>query len=94
MGLSPLYNVASGDKATFNEKLFAYVYDNMNEAYDFKALHHAKEKYAPTSWEARFLAYYPKPFSPQFAYAMIKAQNPEKISKLVFSQLKKPTEIG
>jgi phosphatidylglycerol lysyltransferase len=93
MGLSPLYNVASGDKATFNEKLFAYVYDNMNEAYDFKALHHAKEKYAPTSWEARFLAYYPKPFTPQFAYAMIKAQNPEKISKLVISQLKKPTEI-
>jgi phosphatidylglycerol lysyltransferase len=87
MGLSPLYNVASGDKKTINEKLFAYVYDNMNAAYDFKALHHAKEKYAPSGWEERYIAYYPKPFSPQYAYAIVKAQNPENISKLVLSQL-------
>ena len=92
MGLSPLYNVASGDKATFSEKLFAYIYDNMNNAYDFKALHHAKEKYAPSFWEERYLAYYPKPFSPQYAYAIVKAQNPEKISKLFLSQLRTKKE--
>ena len=88
MGLSPLYNVDSGDKITFNEKLFAYVYENMNNAYNFKALHHAKEKYAPSYWEERYLAYYPKPFSPYFAYAIVKAQNPENISKVVLTQLK------
>ena len=88
MGLSPLYNVDSGDKTTFNEKLFAYVYENMNNAYNFKALHHAKEKYAPSYWEDRYLAYYPKPFSPYFAYAIVKAQNPENISKVVLTQLK------
>ena len=53
----------------------------------FKALHHAKEKYAPSGWEERYIAYYPKPFSPQYAYAIVKAQNPENISKLVLSQL-------
>jgi len=93
MGLSPLYNVASGDKKTINEKLFAYVYDNMNDAYDFKALHHAKEKYAPSYWEERYIAYYPKPFSPQYAYAIVKAQNPDNISKLVVSQLMAKKEV-
>ena len=88
MGLSPLYNVASGDKMTINEKLFSYIYDNMNNAYDFKALHHAKEKYAPTYWEERYLAYYPKPFSPHYAYAIIKAQNPQSISKVVYDSIR------
>lgn len=88
MGLSPLYNVASGDKMTINEKLFAYIYDNMNSSYNFKALHHAKEKYAPTYWEERYLAYYPRPFSPQYAYAIIKAQNPKSISKVVYDSIK------
>ena len=89
MGLSPLYNVASGDKITLSEKLFAYIYDNMNDAYDFKALHHAKEKYAPSHWENRYLAYYPKPFSPQYAYAVVKSQNPKNISEFLIAQLKK-----
>ncbi|MBC3795956.1 bifunctional lysylphosphatidylglycerol flippase/synthetase MprF [Acetobacterium tundrae] len=92
MGLSPLYNVASGDKITINEKLFAYVYDNMNDSYDFKALHHAKEKYAPSYWEERYIAYSPKPFSPQYAYAIVKVQNPDNISKLVLNQLKTKKE--
>ncbi len=87
MGLSPLYNVASGDRITFSERLFTFIYDNLNAAYDFKALHHAKEKYAPTHWEERFLAFYPKPFTPQYAYAIVKAQNPKNISGLVLSQL-------
>lgn len=87
LGLSPLYNVATGDKSALSEKLFAFIYDHLNDAYDFKALHHAKEKYAPTNWEERYLAYYPKPFTPQYAYAIIKAQNPKNIPALVLSQL-------
>lgn len=87
MGLSPLYNVASGDKTTLNEKFFAYIYDNLNYAYDFKALHHAKAKYAPTHWENRYLAYFPKPFSLQYAYAIVKSQCPQNIPKLVLSQI-------
>lgn len=90
MGLSPLYNIDS--ESGFNEKLFAYIYDNMNEAFDFKALHHAKEKYAPTDWESRYLAYYPKPFSLHYAHAIIKAQNPGKLSKVILNQLKSENE--
>lgn len=89
LGLSPLYNVAASDQATLSEKLFSYLYNNLNQAYDFKALHHAKEKYAPTHWESRYLACHPKLFTPEFAYAIVKAQNPAGLPELVLSHLKR-----
>lgn len=89
MGLSPLYRVAEDEKAGFTEKLFRYVYDNMNQSYDFKALHHAKEKYAPTEWQPRFLAFSPRPFSPALAYAMVRVQVGTGLTKLVFSEITK-----
>ncbi|MDR0285656.1 MAG: phosphatidylglycerol lysyltransferase domain-containing protein, partial [Propionibacteriaceae bacterium] len=64
LGLSPLYNMSAGDKATFTEKLFAYVYENMNTVYGFKQLHHAKRKFAPTDWVPRYLVFRPGRFSP------------------------------
>ncbi|MDP4118855.1 MAG: phosphatidylglycerol lysyltransferase domain-containing protein [Bacillota bacterium] len=89
MGLSPLYNVAEKDKATITEKLFAYIYDNMSHGYDFKALNHAKSKYAPTDWMPRYLAYSPTPFSPSYAYAIVRAQVDKGLAKLVISELGK-----
>ena len=87
MGLSPLYNIADKDKSTFTEKLFAYIYENMNESYGFQKLHHAKEKYAPTHWIPRYLAFYPKPFSPRLALALVRCQNKTGISKIVLSEV-------
>lgn len=81
MGLSPLYNVADHDKSTMTEKLFNYIYENLNNGYGFKQLHHAKEKYAPTHWIPRYLAYYPYPFSPKFAYALVRCQIKEGFCK-------------
>lgn len=74
MGLSPLYNVADTDKSTMTEKLFNYIYENLNNSYGFKQLHHAKEKYAPTHWIPRYLAYYPSSFSPKLAYVLVRCQ--------------------
>ncbi len=88
MGLSPLYNVSDNDKNTITEKLFTFVYENLNNAYGFKQLHFAKEKYAPTQWQSRYIAFSPKPFSPQLAFAIVKAQNPKGISDILLSQLK------
>jgi phosphatidylglycerol lysyltransferase len=94
MGLSPLYNVAVGNNAAFPEKLFNYIYENMNKSYNFKALHHAKEKYAPTEWQPRYLSYYPRPFSPTFAYAMVRIQVGKGLAKVVISELGKKKDIG
>jgi len=88
MGLSPLYNDSSDSVNTMSEKISRYIYENLNAAYDFKALHHAKEKYAPTHWEDRYIVYYPKPMTFKYAYAIVKAQNPEKLSRIILSQFK------
>ncbi len=92
LGLSPLYNINDGDRATFTERLFSYVYENMNNSYDFKALHHAKEKYAPTEWQPRYLAYSPRPFSPSLAYAIVRVQAGKNIAKMVISEFKRRKE--
>lgn len=88
LGLSPLYNVAEKNQATISEKISDYIYEHLNDAYDFKALHHAKEKYAPTHWEPRYVAYYPKPMSLKYAYAIVKAQVPGSIIKIAGTQFK------
>lgn len=88
MGLCPLYNVRESDRTTITERLFSFAYDHLNDVYGFKALFHAKKKYAPTHWKARYLVYAPQPFSPQYAYALVKLQNPGGISEILLSQLK------
>ncbi len=92
LGLSPLYNVGASETQSIGEKVSAYIYENLNEAYDFKSLHRAKEKFAPTHWEPRYIAYYPKPMTIKYAYAIIRSQNPVKISKIVSAHLNKKKE--
>ncbi|MHB1153760.1 MAG: bifunctional lysylphosphatidylglycerol flippase/synthetase MprF [Eubacteriales bacterium] len=89
MGLSPLYNVAEGDCVAFTEKLFSYIYENMNNSYGFKSLHHSKKKYAPTEWQPRYLAYSPKPFSIIYGYAILKVQIKNKITKTILNSIVK-----
>ncbi len=60
LGLVPLKDVAGGkNKTTLPEKLFEYIYENLNQFYDFKALRHAKEKFAPSCWVPRYIVYNP-----------------------------------
>lgn len=89
MGLSPLYNIAEGDHTTITEKLFNFIYENMDQGYDFKALHHAKEKYAPTHWIPRYIAYDATVFLPVYAYAIVRVQINKGLIKMAFSELLK-----
>lgn len=93
LGLSPLYHVAEQDKATITERLFNYIYENMNVSYSFKALHHAKEKYAPTHWIPRYLVYTPAPFSLNYAYAMVSVQVGRQLPKMVIEEISKRSAI-
>jgi len=89
MGLSPLYHIADSDHNTIPAKLFDYIYENMDKGYNFKALHHAKEKYAPTHWIPRYIVYNPKPFNTSFAYAMVRVQMKNGLFKMALSELRK-----
>lgn len=86
LGLAPLANVS--EDGTITGKLLELIYEKFNSFYGFKNLHHYKKKYGPTSWEPRYLVYYPKIFTPKIAYSIIKAQNPKGVTDFVFSQLR------
>lgn len=56
MGLCPLFHSEDFKEGKF-EKLLDQVYQRVEDAYDFKALQHSKEKYGSTDWEPRYLVY-------------------------------------
>lgn len=89
MGLSPLYNIPNEPGCSFTEKVFTFIYENMNQTYDFRALHHAKLKYGPTDWQPRYLAFNPRPFSLNFGYAILKVQMPKNMFKTILPNLLK-----
>ncbi|RQD71689.1 MAG: DUF2156 domain-containing protein [Halanaerobium sp. MSAO_Bac5] len=90
LGLVPLVNVREEDiKKKLTTRIFEYIYENMNYFYGFKNLYHAKKKYAPTDWEARYLVYYPGRFTPQHAYALLKVKKPKLIKNYILEMLKK-----
>lgn len=89
LGLAPLANILNeAEKPTVTEKVLDYIYENMNNFYGFKTLYHYKKNYGPTDWITRYLVYYPKRFTPQIAYSIIKAQNPKGVKDYIFSRVK------
>ncbi|MFN2341001.1 MAG: bifunctional lysylphosphatidylglycerol flippase/synthetase MprF [Halanaerobium sp.] len=90
LGLIPLVNVREEDiKNKLTTRIFEYIYENMNYFYGFKNLYHAKKKYSPTDWEPRYLVYYPKRFTPQLAYALLKVKKPKILKNYLLPMLKK-----
>ncbi|QIB69516.1 DUF2156 domain-containing protein [Aminipila butyrica] len=89
MGLSPLYNISKEENCRFTEKVFTFIYENMNNTYDFQALHHAKLKFGPTDWQPRYLAFSPNLFSLNFGYAILKVQMPKNLFKTILPNLLK-----
>ena len=76
LGLAPLSNLAGDPRSRpLVATLLHYVFEHMNGFYGFKALYQYKCKYAPTDWQARYLAFYPGVFTPQIAYSIVRAQN-------------------
>lgn len=78
MGLSPLYNVAAEER-DWETGILTGVYEKFDKFYDFKALHHSKEKYGPTHWESRYLYFTGKANPAKIMTALIRAHFPERI---------------
>lgn len=89
LGLSPLANVhEEGVKDSLATKLLELIYEKCNGFYGFKDLHHAKEKYTPTSWIPIYIVYSTKIITPEIAYAIIKIQNQGGLSDFLLSNIK------
>ena len=61
LGLSPLWGVGEHPDDPKVEQALRYIYDHLNQFYNFKGLHGFKEKFHP-NWSPRYLVY-PGPVS-------------------------------
>lgn len=94
LALAPLARLEEEPEMT--AKLLNVIYEKMNSVYGFKTLYQTKLKYNPTCWEPAYYIYYPAVFTPAFAYAIIKIQNPLGIKdyvKAFFRNMRKEKEI-
>ncbi|KZL91505.1 bifunctional lysylphosphatidylglycerol flippase/synthetase MprF [Clostridium magnum] len=82
LGLAPLAGMLSEkESSTFLERGMDFVYKNISQGYNFKALHDYKKKFAPTRWEPRYIAHDSRLSPIKVAYVMIKARKSEGIWK-------------
>ena len=89
LGLATLANVhEDGVKDSLATKMLELIYEKCNRFYGFKDLHHAKEKYTPTSWVPVYIVYSTKLITPEIVYAIIKIQNPGGLSDFLLSHVK------
>jgi phosphatidylglycerol lysyltransferase len=56
LGLSALYGVGESPQSPFPERTLHFIYDHIDQFYDFKGLHEFKDKYHP-QWSPRYIAY-------------------------------------
>jgi phosphatidylglycerol lysyltransferase len=89
LGLSALAGVGTRPQDPIVEKAIFYVYEHLNQFYNFKGLHSFKTKFQPT-WESRYLIY-PGPTSlPSIITALIKADSGDDFfRKIIISKNKK-----
>lgn len=74
LGLSPLAGVGEKADDPMAERAIHYIYEHLNQFYNFKGLHAFKEKFHP-DWSPRYLVY-PGPASlPAVALAVIRADS-------------------
>ena len=74
LGLSPLWRVGEQDDNPRVEQALHYIYEHLNQFYNFKGLHEFKEKFHP-HWSPRYLIY-PGPASlPAILTALIQVSS-------------------
>jgi phosphatidylglycerol lysyltransferase len=86
MGLSGLSGIGEHPNDPAFERALHYVYEHVNQFYNFKGLHEFKAKYDP-SWSPRYLIYPGAGSLPAVAIAMMRADSG---SDILGSYLKRP----
>ncbi len=74
LGLSSLAGVGEESDDPAVERALHYIYEHMNQFYNFEGLHAFKEKFHPR-WEPRYLVYHGAGSLPAVAMAMIRADS-------------------
>ena len=86
LGLSSLAGVGEKRDSPAIEKALHYIYEHVNQFYNFKGLHEFKDKYNPT-WSPRYLIYKNDASLPAIALAMIQADSGDDVILSMFKEL-------
>jgi len=78
LGLSPLAGVGEKPTSPRIEKALRYLYEHLNQFYNFKGLHEFKEKFHPR-WEPRYLVYPGAAALPAVVVALIRADSGDRL---------------
>lgn len=78
LGLSALSGVGGADQAPRLEKGMHYLYEHLNQFYNFKGLHTYKEKFHPR-WEPRYLIYPSLPSLPDVVVGLVRADSGDRL---------------
>ncbi|MFH1977820.1 MAG: DUF2156 domain-containing protein [Candidatus Aenigmatarchaeota archaeon] len=89
LGSAPLADVTKDEKKKeFIYKALDFAYNNLNYFYKFKPLFNYKQKFGPTFWEPKYMAFYPPNFKSKYVFAILKAYDPGGISDILLSSFK------
>jgi len=78
LGLSALSGVGETQKSPRLERVLHYLYQHLNQFYNFKGLHSFKEKFNP-SWEPRYLVYPRLTALPAVVVGLVRADSGDRL---------------
>ncbi len=78
LGLSALSGVGNTDDSPNLEKVVSYLYEHLNQFYNFKGVHQYKEKFYP-QWEPRYLIYPNLTTLPDIIFALVRADSGDRL---------------
>jgi len=78
LGLSALSGVGETHKSQRLERVLHYLYEHLNQFYNFKGLHSFKEKFNPR-WEPRYLVYPRFTALPDVVVALVRADSGDRL---------------
>lgn len=78
LGLSALSGVGETQSSPHLEKALHYLYEHLNQFYNFQGLHTFKEKFHPR-WEARYLVYPGLAALPEVVVALVRADSGDRL---------------
>lgn len=78
LGLSALAGVGEAEQSRQLEKGMRYLYAHLNQFYNFKGLHHYKDKFQPR-WEPRYLVYPGLASLPDVVIGLVRADSGDRL---------------
>lgn len=78
LSLSPLAGVGEAQGSPRLEKVFHYLYEHLNNFYNFKGLHKFKQKFQPR-WEPRYLVYPRLSALPDVVVGLVRADSGDRV---------------